>query len=62
MKTQEKMDIYKLENVFSLKTGSLFAIIIAQLNKTSSHGNCAIKHKLTKTELETKYEITSIML
>ena len=62
MKTQEKMDIYKLGNVFSLKTESLFAIIIAQKNKTRSHGNCAIKHKLTETELGTKYEIMSIML
>ena len=62
MKTQEKMDTYKLGNAFSLKTGSLFAIIIAQLNKTRSHGNCAIKHKLAETELRTKYEITSIML
>lgn len=62
MKTQERMDIYKLGNVFSLKTESLFAIIIAQLNKTRSHGNCAITHKLTETELGTKYEIMNIML
>lgn len=62
MKTQEKMGIYKLGNAFSLKTGSLFAIIIAQINKTRSHGNCAIKHKLTETELGTKCEITGIML